>query len=157
MERPVDNLLTAISSQEGCSIHFVDIENLAGSGFLTSEAVIETCYKYVQSTNASKKDLFCIAAGPQNKVAAFNGWVWGNTFYQFRKGKDGADNALVSFFEGIENPEKFERVFVASGDHSLATIAEKAEFRGIPVTVVTGKGAKSRLFSRFQTLSIGGF
>jgi hypothetical protein len=155
MVRPVDGLLRTISDGDTRSIHFVDIENLVGSGVINHWQVQSMCGKYVSKTNATINDLFFIAAGPQNRQATVEGWSWGHTFYQFRKGKDGADHALVDFFSSIERVAMFEQIYIASGDHGLKEIATKAHSCGIPVTVVTGKGKQSHVFFRFPHLAIG--
>ena len=103
MNRTVDNLLSAISLSESSSIHLIDVENLVGSGVVTREAVSDLCQRYVEDVYASHEDLYFVAAGPQNAEAVREGWKAGQTFYQFRKGKDGADIALVDFFQSIEN------------------------------------------------------
>lgn len=156
MNRAVDNLLSAISVGDGPSFHLIDVENLVGSGVVTTEAVSELCRTYVQDVYASREDLFLVAAGPQNAEAVREGWKAGQTFYQFRKGKDGADLALVDFFQSIENINSFKSVFVASGDHSLEPVAESCKTKSVPVTVVTGVGKLSRVLERYPHMSVGG-
>ncbi|MEO0023866.1 MAG: hypothetical protein RL196_307 [Actinomycetota bacterium] len=157
MNRPVDKLLSAISLSNDVCLHFIDVENMAGSGLLTVEGVASLCKSYVSQAHAKPSDLFFVAAGPQNATAVREGWKAGQTFYQFRKGKDGADLALVNFYQSIEHVEAFKEIFVASGDHSLEPIAESSVRRGVPVTVVTGKGRRSRVFSLYSQLSVRGF
>jgi len=154
MDRPVDKLLSAISICEGICIHLVDVENLVGSGVVSKEAVARLCATYLDDTYASKFDLFLVAAGPQNAVAVREGWKAGQTFFQFRKGKDGADLALVSFFENIEDLTKFKGVFVASGDHSLEPVANTCTKQKVPVTVVTGRGEMSRSLSSYPHIDV---
>lgn len=157
MDRPVDKLLSAITLSNDVCLHFVDVENIAGSGLLTVEGVERLCKNYVAQSHAKSCDLFFVAAGPQNAMAVREGWKAGQTFYQFRKGKDGADLALVNFYQNIEHVEKYKGIFVASGDHSLEPIAEGSTRRGVPVTVVTGKGGLSRVFSGYAHLAVRGF
>ena len=156
MYRPVDKLLTVISIEEGACIHLIDVENLVGAGLVTPEAVSHLCAKYLQRVSPSKSDLFLVAAGPQNANAAREGWRAGQTFFQFRKGKDGADTALVSFFNQIENLKMFKAVYVASGDHSFEPIAQVCISQGVPVTFVTGRGKMSRTLAIYRHLKVQG-
>lgn len=154
MTRALDPLLETISQGQMVNLHIVDIENLAGTGLLTTPKVKEISDVYELSTLASSNDVFILAAGPQNKHALFDGWKVGHPIFQFRKGKDGADNALVSLFSQIEHPEKFNRVFLGTGDGGLVAIAESARRFGVHLTVVTGEGGRSRAYSRYKTLSL---
>jgi len=156
MNRPVDKLLDAIGGPDRKSIHFVDLENLVGAGFYTSEQVAKVCESYVSGTASNAKDLFFISSGTQNKEATYTGWSWGNVFFQFRKGQNGADQALVNFFESIQTPEVYQSVYVASGDHSLEAIAEGARKSGLSVTIVTGKGGTSRALRAYPQLQLRG-
>lgn len=157
MDRPVDKMLSVISLSNDVCLHFIDVENIAGSGLLTVEGVKSLCTRYVLQSHAKPSDLFFVAAGPQNATAVREGWKAGQTFYQFRKGKDGADLALVNFYQNIEHVEAYKGIFVASGDHSLEPIAQGSARRGVPVTVVTGKGGLSRVFEGYDHLSVRGF
>ena len=157
MDRPVDNLLSTISITADACLHFIDVENIAGTGLLTVDCVQRICNSYVNQCRAAACDLFFVAAGPQNAVAVREGWKAGQTFYQFRKGTDGADRALVNFFQSIEHVETYKGVFVASGDHSLEPIANGSLLRGVPVTIVTGRGGLSRVFRGYSHLTVRGF
>jgi hypothetical protein len=154
MTRALDPLLETISQGQEVNLHIVDIENLAGTGKLSTPKVKEICEDYEDGTQAGWNDVFILAAGPQNKQALFDGWTVGRPIFQFRKGKDGADEALASLFFQIEHPENFKRVFLASGDGGLAPIANSARESGIEVTVVTCEGGLSREFSKHKVLPL---
>ena len=154
MTRALDPLLETISNGERVNLHIVDIENLAGTGWLTTPKVKEIGESYVQGTRAEMRDLFILAAGPQNKHALFDGWHQGHPIFQFRKGKDGADQALVSLFGQIEHPEKFNHIYLATGDAGLLPIAEKTAQVGVRFTVVTGVGARSWKYAAYENISI---
>jgi hypothetical protein len=156
MVRPVDDLLRAISLPNTQSIHFLDMENLLGTGLFFSWQVSQLQSDYVAKVGASKEDLYFIAAGPQNRDAVVTGWQWGSSFFQFRKGKDGADLALVGLFHAIQAPELYSNIYVASGDYLLSEITRIADSRRIPVTVVTGKGAQSKYLKSYRTVKLGG-
>jgi hypothetical protein len=155
MVRPVDELLKVIARPNTKSIHFLDMENLLGTGLFFSWQVRQLQSEYVARVGAGKEDLYFIAAGPQNRDAVVTGWQWGSSFFQFRKGKDGADLALVGLFHAIQEPELFSNIFVASGDRLLSEITQKAKSRRISVTVVTGKGAQSKYLKGYRTVKLG--
>lgn len=152
--RPVDTLLKTISADGNSKLHFIDIENIVGAGRLSKTDVIQACARYVTATDSRKNDLFLIAAGPQNREAIVGGWNWGTPFFQFRKGKDGADHALLGFFESISDLSLFQGIYLASGDHSLEPIAERARFLGVPIKVVGGKGSISWVFRSYPQIRL---
>jgi len=154
MDRPVDGLLAAISMPSCKRIHFIDVENLVGKGWLSADDVRPLALHYKEATNSDQSDLLFIASGPQNKDAVFEGWAWGNKFFQFRKGKDGADLALITLFNNIVDIGSYEQIFVGSGDGILSNIAERAEQTGVPVQVVTGMGGKSRALMKYPGLKL---
>jgi hypothetical protein len=156
MERPIDGLLRAIGLPKTQNMHFLDLENLLGTGLLHELDVKAIRREYVSKVEADADDLYFIAAGPQNRTSIVNGWSWGNSFFQFPKGKDGADLALVALFEAIQEPEYFRNIFVGSGDFLLSRITQKATLRNIPVTVVIGKGAQSKHLKGYRTVKLGG-
>lgn len=156
MERPMDKMFEAISSPKTSRIHLLDVENLVGSGILTEYQVHELCDDYVRCTNCEADDLFLLAAGPQNRSAAVNGWSFGYSLYKFKKGKDGADQALVYLFEQIENPEKYSQIYLATGDGGLASIAETVNRLGIDLTVVSGKGKVSSEYRGYKHIKLSG-
>lgn len=155
MTRALDPLLETVSKGRPVNLHIVDVENLAGTGILTTPKVKEISELYSACTNADVGDLFILAAGPQNKKALFDGWLTGHPIFQFRKGKDGADRALVSLFGQIEHPENFRHVYLASGDAGLLPIAEKSAQVGIQITVVTGTGARSWKYAQYERITLG--
>jgi hypothetical protein len=138
------------------NIHFLDLENLLGTGLFHELDVQKIRSEYVSKVGAKADDLYFIAAGPQNRGSVVNGWSWGNSFFQFPKGKDGADMALVAVFEAIQEPECFRNIYVGSGDFLLSQITKKATLRNIPVTVVTGKGAQSKSLKAYKTIQLEG-
>lgn len=155
MDRPIDPLLSAIANPECNQIHFVDIENLAGTGLLDTDKVRAVCNNYLDCVPCGNHDLFLVAAGPQNKSAIFEGWSKLGSFYQFRKGKDGADNALLTIFQSIENLTQFKKLVLATGDGGLLPIMEVAQAAGVSVTLVTGKGKTNFALRKFPALKLG--
>lgn len=150
MERPIDPLVQAITGGKYKNVHFVDIENLVGTGKFVLDQVSAVCERYGRCVTCSPDDLFVITAGPQNAKAVYSGWDLGKRIYQFRKGENGADNALNSIFRQFGNLTAFGHVYLASGDHGLEPIARESEKQGVPVTVVTGRGGLSQLFKSYE-------
>lgn len=154
MSPSVDELLTAVGPTKPTQVHILDLENLSGSGLLTREAVMHTCREYAECTHASRDDLFLIAAGPQNRTAVYEGWFMGKPVFQFRKGKDGADHALQNLMAQMSGIESFNHIYLASGDGGFAELANEVVERGVPFTVVVGKGKRSNKFNGYPTLNI---
>lgn len=154
MNQPADRLLEAYGPPESRRLHLVDFENLVGAGLYTPAFAYRVCEKYIRATRACKGDTFVIASGPQNRQATVSGWHFGAPIYMFRPGKDGADLALVELACSIRKLEKFDHVFVASGDGALAPVADLLASKGVPFTVVLGKGLQSPKFKGYPTVKI---
>lgn len=140
MSRPVDNIVQLLGNQP-LRLHEIDIENLVGSGKPTTQQVEAVRKKYVSAVEVLERDLVVLAAGPQNRVAVIQGWP--GAVYIFKKGTDGADEALVAFFNQIDDKSIFTDLFVGSGDNLFASVVDSASARGIRTTVVLGSGKKS--------------
>jgi len=155
MNQPADRLLAAYGPPESKRLHLVDFENLIGAGMYSSDYAFQTCEGYIRATNACLGDTFVIAAGPQNRQATIAGWHVGAPLYMFRTGKDGADLALIDLAASLREVEKFNHVFVGSGDGALALVADHLARKGVPFTVVVGKGGLSPKFKGYPTVKIG--
>lgn len=154
METMMDSLMHIVTNEAEGNIHFIDIENLIGSGKCSATQVASVCEKYWKCVECTPSDLFVIAAGPQNRDAVFSGWKHGFKLVKFEKGKDGADHALRTVFKQIGNLEHFRKVYLASGDFGLAPIAQGATDRGIDFAVVTGRGTMSDRFINYKHIQI---
>lgn len=117
------------------SIHLIDIENLCISGDLSVQAVREAREDYFAQVQPGADDLFYIAASHHNMQAALFGW--GAGAYDFRSGKDGADLVLADAMENDHLAERFDQVYLASGDGGLAPQVEALINQGSTVNVVT--------------------
>jgi hypothetical protein len=149
-ERPIDPLVKVLTGGKYKSIHFVDIENLVGMGKFDYYQAKAACDGYVKCVACHPDDLFIISAGPQNASAIYSGWKLGKKILQFRKGENGADESLKALFEQFNNLEVFEHVYLGSGDHGLEPIAKKSKEHGLPLTVVTGRGAMSHQLAKYE-------
>ena len=140
MTRPVDNIVQTLGNQPA-RLHEIDIENLVGSGKPTSQEIEMIRRRYLSAIELQDDDLVVLAAGPHNREAVIEGWP--GAIYLFKKGTDGADEALVTFFNQIEDKSIFTDLFVGSGDNLFASVIDSASEKGIKTTVVLGSGQKS--------------
>ena len=154
MSRPVDALVRMMVGTEPTRLHEIDIENLVGSGVPTAAEIRKVREAYNQAVGTRPKDLLVIAAGPQNRNAVVRGWP--DAIYLFKKGEDGADEALVQFFEQIEDKSIFTDFFVGSGDNKFSRVAEFASLSGIRTTVVIGKGSMSWKLNSYDSIQLYG-
>lgn len=146
----MDRMFETVAPTQHPRIHFVDIENLIGAGKFGVEQVIQVRNHYLDLTHAKETDLFVIGAGPHNSRAVYEGW--GHATYTFRKGPDGADNALKAVFSSIEHPEQFTEVFLASGDGGLEPIAQATSDAGVPLTIVAKKNNCNTKLKQYQVI-----
>lgn len=141
MSRPVDNIIKLFGSRP-LRLHEIDIENLVGNGKPTKEQIGSLRKLYACAVQATDHDLVVIGAGPQNRKAVIEGWP--GAIYLFKKGTDGADEALVDFYNQIEDKSIFTHIFVGSGDNKFGEVIKSAKSSGIATTLVLGAGKKSR-------------
>lgn len=154
MTRPVDKLVQLIGGKGPSRLHEIDIENMVGSGKPTKEAVQTFRHTYTAAVDFLKDDLIIIAAGPQNREAVFEGWP--GAVYLFKKGTDGADEALVDFYHQIEDKSIFSDLFIASGDNKFASVVDSATQDGIRTTLVIGAGKKSWKLKAPRSINLEG-
>jgi hypothetical protein len=132
--------------------HFIDVENLVGSGRLESQMVHEAFSLYQAAVQVGAKDVVLVAAGVHNRRAVIEGWP--RAYYQFRSGKDGADLALINFFHEFDVMSSVGRVIIGSGDNRFAEVAHFATAHGIPVDFVTYRGAMSYKLRGFRSINL---
>jgi hypothetical protein len=147
----MDKLIATMAKIEHPQIHLVDIENLIGSGRFNTWQVRKAKHLYEKMVHPLASDIVIIAAGPQNKRAIYEGW--GHALYCWRKGKDGADQALLSFFGHLEKPRTFSAVYLGSGDGGLAPIAHVTTQLGVPFTVVARGSNCSWKLKKFNVIN----
>ena len=147
MERNTDQLLTIGSVETPRTLHLIDIENLVGCGKVTAEAVAQVRRRYMSASKAEINDTYCIAAHPINRNALLEGWRGAS--YLYRKGKDGADQALLNIYWGLQSPERFQRIVLGSGDFIFWQLLEDAKRVGITIEVLARKGSCSKLLNTY--------
>jgi hypothetical protein len=126
------------------TIHFVDIENIAGGPVLTEEGVRRAKQVYQRSGIFKEGDLVFIACSQGNAAAV--GFGWPEAHLRLGSGRDGADFELIKAIKDERIPERFAHVVIASGDGAVATRTEVLRRAGVKVTVVSRpKGLSTRL------------
>lgn len=130
------------SSSPGRELHLIDVENLLGTPRFTSSAVqaLRETYEPLADTAPTAQQVIATSTD-HNIVDAALGWVGARSV--FRRGKDGADLALLEA-GGYKPERRFRRVVIASGDHVFAHYAAQLQRGGVHVTVVVRPGSLSR-------------
>ena len=124
------------------AIHLIDIENLCGVATPTATQVEEVRWLYMKTISVGPRDLVVIASAHINCLAAGTGWP--GKRYLVRSGKDGADVCLAEIMCDEHLAERFERVYIASGDGGLAPF----------VAHVATLGAHTVAVSRAASISV---
>lgn len=117
------------------AIHFVDIENLAGTARPDGSQVEAIRRAYEALDVFGPADLVVLAcnhgAAPEVRFA----WPCGEL--RQRSGEDGADLALIEAMNLRVVADRFGRIVIASGDRIFAAHAACLAARGLEVVVVT--------------------
>lgn len=126
---------TVRALSKGRSIHLIDIENLCMESNPTEEHVAQAKAAYFQKVQPGANDLFHVTvSSKKNMAAAIFGW--GNAAFGCKEGHDGADYLLAELMLDGELGERFEKVYLASGDGGLVPFASSLIKQGINVEVV---------------------
>ena len=130
-----------IETERSRAIHLVDIENLVGTGDPTSVSVQRVRAEYV-SQFVQDGDIIVLACShfAYAKVA----FAWPNARHLLRSGTDGTDLALLEVVENERVEERFDHVFIASGDGIFTDAAGRLGSFGVDVTVASRTGSLSR-------------
>ena len=121
---------------ESRTLHFIDIENLSESTFLSEEVVREAKREYLETINPGEADQFVIGVSHFNLAAATFGWGSGVANYVVRSGQDGADLALLNVMADRQFTDRFQCVSIASGDGIFAGAGQILRSRGHSVTFI---------------------
>jgi hypothetical protein len=121
------------------ALHLLDMENLVG--IPPADASCE-CYaagfaEYLKWVEVRASDQVVWASHPANILKATH--IANHFLVRARKGKDGADQALLDYVEevGIDKIQKdFSSVYIGSGDGIFADLARDLRIRGTDVCVV---------------------
>ena len=134
-------------------LFLVDIENYAGQSRLSCSDV-ELCSKKL-SSNLLVGDQDVVVVGTshsENCINAKLGWQ-GPCRHVFKRGHNGADIALAKAISDYDL-SAYSAVYIVSGDHYFAPLANDLESRGADVLVVFGNGAPSKDLMGIRHISI---
>lgn len=121
-------------------IHLIDIENLAGTPLPTTEQVAEVRSAYQRYIEHGDH----VVLACSHKAYATVGWAWPDARHLLRSGEDGADLALLEVLDTERVAERYDCVFVGSGDGIFAGPTAALGGQGVPVTVVSRPESLSR-------------
>jgi hypothetical protein len=114
--------------------HLIDIENLIGTSSPSREAVAScwATYSHHFVTNGDQYALAC-----SHHAAERVAFECGNARQLWRSGANGADLELLDVLKYERVAERFDRVFIASGDGIFAEAAAWLASQGVEVVVVS--------------------
>jgi len=120
------------------ALHLVDIDNLLGDPATDDELEIGwTICAYKHAASFVVGDHAVVATSPFGRHAFAIGNAWPGAQHLWRKGRDGADLALLDEAAWAVETRHFSRVVIGSGDRIFLTALEWFEGAGVPVEVVS--------------------
>lgn len=128
------NKKTISSIAKKRSIYLIDIENLVGASEITEDQVAEVRANLLSVAPAATLDQFYVASSHHNAQAA--GFGWPQAQHEFKSGPDGADFMIVKEMIALGNVQRFDHVYVASGDGAMAWYIDHLVSCGVKVTVL---------------------
>jgi hypothetical protein len=124
----------------GRQLHLLDVENLLGGTYFTPAEVAHLRASYTTATDMSQFAQVVVGASADESAIA-SGLGWSGAGLRMRRGRDGADLELVALLRHEHVADRFEEVFVGSGDSIFAPVAAELATEGIFVTVVSRRRA----------------
>jgi hypothetical protein len=123
----------ALSKQR--SVHLIDIENLCCESNPTIEHVRQARTAYFEKIQPGDNDLFFVTVSSKSNLEAAV-FGWGQASFSCQEGHDGADILLAKMMLEDELENRFDKVYLASGDGGLAPFAKSLISKGVDVEVV---------------------
>ena len=117
------------------SIHLIDIENLCCESNPTTEHVKQARDAYFEMIQPGDNDLFFVTVSSKNNLEAAV-FGWGQASFSCQEGHDGADILLAKMMLEDDLENRFDKVYLASGDGGLAPFARALISKGVDVEVV---------------------
>jgi len=102
------------------AVHFIDIENLCSAPSLKIYQAKQAMRVYHAAVGIAAGDHVIIGTSHHNVIAAGNAWP-GARLLAPRSGPDGADNALREAIHTEHIAERFDLVYLGSGDGGFDT------------------------------------
>lgn len=113
----------------------VDIENIVGCGKVTEEESREVAHTVEQRYALGSNDH--VVVGVSHGKNAFAAKAWHGARLVFQRGKNGADLALKHVLETEKIEERYDEVYVFSGDGIFAEPVSMLKSKGVFVEVVS--------------------
>jgi len=123
-------------------LYLIDIENLI-DGLIFTRSIMRL-REIIQNSIPVKSDDIVIVGTDITGMSRTITAAWPQAQCLFRRGRDGADHALLREL-CLRDLSNFSEVVIASGDHIFAEEAARLLLEGFSVTVLARKGAISRL------------
>jgi hypothetical protein len=130
------------------SVHLIDIENLCRKSNPTREQVASARDSYFKKVEPGENDLFFVTVSSKNNLEAAM-FGWGHASISCLEGHDGADILLAKMMLEDDLENRFDKVYLASGDGGLAPFAQSLLKKGVALEVVS---APWSLFIQYRFL-----
>jgi hypothetical protein len=134
-----------LAQTDRTTLHLVDVENLAGDAYPTTDRALAVLHDYATSAGHCDGDLAFLAANRH----LLHSIVFDLPFAcrpSTASGPDGADLALLDAAPPAWVCRRFDRLVIGSGDHVFAELAEAALAAGLEVAILTRPGSVARIY-----------
>ena len=127
------------------SLHLIDIENLIGAGHFLPAAAATALHAYRDLVRVADGDHEIVGVSSPRALLNVHASGFGGRIV-FAEGHDGADRALLEVLMSESVPERFGKLYCASGDGIFAEAVGLMGLRGLHVIVVANsRGLAKRL------------
>ena len=120
------------------SIHLIDLENICGQSLVDPDVAIAARQAYERVVEIGPNDQVVVATSRINAFAGYDAWA--DARRMWRDGQDGADICLAHVILEEHLHERFDHVYVASGDGGLADFVSFVRDHGTHTVVVSLEG-----------------
>lgn len=120
------------------SIHLIDLENLCGQSLVSPETAVAAREAYERIVVIGPNGQVVVATSRINAFAGFD--AWSDARRMWRDGQDGADICLAQVIVDEHLHERFDHVYIASGDGGLADFVSFVRDHGTHTVVVSLEG-----------------
>lgn len=120
------------------TLHLVDVDNLLGDPECTEVPRISSLFEtYRRVSSFVTGDQVVVATGCNARHVLAVEAAWPNVCHRRRKGRDGADMALLEESEWAANSGRFSRVVIGSGDRIFLQAMDRLRAVDIAVDFVS--------------------
>lgn len=131
---------TVKSLSKGRAIHLIDIENLCMVSNPSEAQVAAARAAYFAKVNPGANDLFHVTVSSKSNLLPIV-FGWAGASHAFKEGHDGADILLAELMLEGNLGQRFEKVYVASGDGGLVPFVSHLIASGVEVEIVSAPNA----------------